>query len=63
MLSKDKRKEMLQMQLLTLPQLILGGVRGNFHISPPFQDEINVTERKAHCAAARWGGGSEVGRG
>lgn len=50
---------MLQMQLLALPPLILGGIRGNFHNStppPPFfflQDEINVTERKAHCAAAR----------
>lgn len=42
---------------LNSPQLILGGVREKLHIFPRFQDEINVTERKAHCAAARWGGG------
>lgn len=42
------------MQPLTLPLLILGGVGGNFHIFPPFfRDEINVTERKAHCAVVR----------
>lgn len=54
---------MLQMQLLTLPQLILGGVRGNFRAPPPFRYEINVTERKAHCTAARWRGWGGVGWG
>lgn len=45
---------MLQMQLLTLPPTDIRRHQGKFSPPPPhFGDEINVTERKAHCTAAR----------
>lgn len=49
---------MLQMQLLTLPQLILGGVGGNFHISLLFGMKL-MWQKERHIVQQLDVGGTE----